>query len=49
MIKPLSLEFCIWAAARQNQQNDVCTAKNQINQGIRPVWSESTLYTEWVD
>ena len=35
----------IWAAARQNQQNDVHPAKTQISLGIRPVWLESSLST----
>ena len=26
----------------------VCTAKTQISLGIRPVWSESSLCTQWV-
>ena len=29
----------IWAASRQNQQNNMCPAKTQTNLGIRPVWS----------
>ena len=33
-----------WAAAWQNQQNDVRPMKTQISLGIRPVWSESSLY-----
>ena len=33
----------IWATARQNQQNDMRPAKNQISLGIRPVWSDSSL------
>ena len=38
-----------WAAARQNQQNDVRLAKTQISLGICPVWSESLLCALWVD
>ena len=34
------LEYRIWAAARQTQQND---AKTQISLGIRPVWSVFTM------
>ena len=26
----------------------VCPAKTQISLGIRPVWSESSLYAQWV-
>ena len=45
-----------WARARQNQQNDVCSAKTQISLGIHPVWSVFTdctkksgsLATQWV-
>ena len=33
----------MWAAAWQNQQNDVCQAKTQISLGVCPVWSESSL------
>ena len=32
-----------WAAAWQNQQNDVRPAKTLISLGIHPVWSESSL------
>ena len=35
--------FEIWAAARQNQQNDVHPAKTRISLGIRPVWSVFTV------
>ena len=41
-------DYDIWAAARQNQQNDVRPAKTQISLGIRPVWSESSLCAQWV-
>ena len=34
------------AAARQYQQNDVRPAKTQISRGIRPVWSESSLWAQ---
>ena len=44
------IPFCKWAAARQNQQNDVRPAKTQISLGIRPVWLvfavRSTVDTE---
>ena len=34
-----------WAASWQNQQNGMCSpAKTQISLGIRPVWSESSLF-----
>ena len=33
----------IWAAAWQNQKNDVCPVKIQVSLGIRPVWSEFLL------
>ena len=35
----------IWAAARQNQQNELCVQPPQIRLGIRPIWSESSLST----
>ena len=38
----------IWAALWQNQQKTVHPAKTQISLGIRPVWSESSLCTQWV-
>ena len=28
--------------------NDECPAKTQISLGMRPVWSESPLYAQWV-
>ena len=34
----------IWARAQQNQQNDVCPGNTQLSLGIRPVWSESSLF-----
>ena len=37
----------IWAASWQNQQDD-CTQRRQISLGVRPVWSESSLCTQWV-
>ena len=40
------MTFIIWAAAWQNQQNDVCPAKIQIN--LDPVWSEASLCAHWV-
>ena len=36
-----------WATAQQNQMI-VRPAKTQISPGIRPVWSESPLCTQWV-
>ena len=48
----------IWATAWQNQQNNLSPVKTQINLGICPVWSESSLCawrslgflaTQWVD
>ena len=38
----------IWAVTRQNQQLTVCRAKTQISLGICPVWTESSLSTQWV-
>ena len=39
----------IWAASWQNPTNwSVRPAKTQISLGIHPVWSESSLYTQWV-
>ena len=37
-----------WAAARQNQQNNMRPAKTQISLGIRTIWSESSLCAHWV-
>ena len=37
-----------WAAAWQNQQNDVHPAKTQISLGVRPVWSEYSLCAQWI-
>ena len=42
------LDLYIWAALRQNQQNDCVPVKTQISLGVRPVWSESSLCTQWV-
>ena len=39
----VTVNLQIWAAAWQNQQNDMHPAKTQISLGIRPVWSESSL------
>ena len=33
----------IWAAAQQNQQNEVCLAKTEISLGICLVWSKPSL------
>ena len=41
--------WSIWVARWQNQQNECAPAKTQISLGIRPVWSESSLCTQWVD
>ena len=42
----------IWAAARQNQQNDLCAQRrlrsDWASPGICPVWSESWLSAHWV-
>ena len=42
----------IWAAARQNQQNDMCARRrlrsDWASQGICPIWSESSLSAHWV-
>ena len=35
-----------WATTRQNHQNDLCAQRRQISLGIRPVWSESSLFTD---
>ena len=43
-----ALEPLHWAASWQNQQNDCAPAKTQISLGICPVWSESSLGTQWV-
>ena len=37
-----------WAASWQNEQLTERPAKAQINLGIRPVWSESSLCAQWV-
>ena len=37
-----------WAAAWQNQQNEMCPAKTNISLAICPVWLESSLCAEWV-
>ena len=39
------LKSIIWAAAGQNQQNDICT-QQYSDQGICPVWSVFTLHEE---
>ena len=41
------LENDIWATTWQNQQNE-CAQRRQISLGICPVWSESSLCTQWV-
>ena len=33
---------------KKNNKMTVCPAKTQISLGIRPVWSESSLCTQWV-
>ena len=38
----------IWATSWQNQQNDLCTQRRQISLGFCPVWSEPSLWTQWV-
>ena len=41
----------IWAAAQQNQQNDLCVmrlANTQISAGDCTIWSETSLYALWV-
>ena len=39
----------IWAASWQNPTKwYVCPAKTQISLGIHPVWSESSLCTQWL-
>ena len=38
----------VWATSWQNKQYDWAPAKTQISLGIRPVWSESSLCTQWV-
>ena len=38
-----------WATSRQNQHTDVrADQPDQFSLGIRPVWSESSLCTQWV-
>ena len=37
------MDIQIWAAAQQNQQNDVRPAKTQNSLGIRLVWSVFTV------
>ena len=37
-----------WSATWQNQQNELCTQRRQISLGIRPVWSGSLMFTQWV-
>ena len=39
----------IWARARQNQQNDLCTQQTQISLVSLAVWSESSLGSQRVD
>ena len=54
-IKPLDLFFWNWVGAQQNlprhdKTNKVTVrpAMTQISLGIRPVWSDSSLCTQWV-
>ena len=37
-----------WATSWQNQHTDVRPAKTVISLGINPVWSESSLFAQWV-
>ena len=39
MLTTNTLTWRKWAAAWQNQQNDLHPAKTQISLGVRPVWS----------
>ena len=36
-----------WATTWQNQQNECAPSEDSISLGIRPVWSESSLCTQW--
>ena len=40
------VSFCF--AVKMSQQNDMRPSKTQISLGIRPVWSESSLCTQWI-
>ena len=37
-----------WATIWQNQQNERAPSEDSDQPGIRPVWSESSLCTQWV-
>ena len=42
----ISFRSVKWAAAWQNQQNDLCTlTKTQISKGIHPVWSVFAVHS----
>ena len=45
LTRPSVCSHSIWATARWNQQNDLCT-QTQIGLGIYPGWSESSLGTQ---
>ena len=38
----------IWASTWQNQQNECAPSEDSDQPGIRPVWSESSLFAQWV-
>ena len=45
----IALQIKKWATSCQKKTKwHVCPAKTQISLGIRPVWSESSLCTQWV-
>ena len=48
--KLIHTEFIKWSEPRHDKTNtmSVRPAKTQISLGIRPVWSESSLCTQWV-
>ena len=44
----MSVKEDIWAASRQNQQNDCAPNEDSDQPRLPPVWLESSLYAPWV-
>ena len=48
MNRPGAEIMYMWATTWQNQQNECAPSEDLISLGIHPVWSESSLCTQWV-